>query len=156
VFFCGVEKAQKKRCYLTKMSGGAPTPVTPAGVSSGSPARDGRSILTRSADDTLQVVDLATGSARTVTGGLRKFEKVVGWSRDSRSVFVLGSNAVPASIERLDLATGARTRVRELMPSDRSGVMMVLPGRVYDDAYAYTYWRQVNRPVVVTGAAQGK
>jgi hypothetical protein len=69
---------------------------------------------------------------------------------------VLGSNAVPTPVERLDLTTGARTRVRELMPPDRSGVMMILTGRVYDKAHIYTYWRQVSKAVVVTGAAPEK
>jgi hypothetical protein len=79
----------------------------------------------------------------------------VGWGRDSRSVFVRSSKAVPASIDRIDLATGARTHFRDLMPPDHSGVIAVIPGTLINDGqvYSYSYWRQVNKAMVVTGVS---
>jgi hypothetical protein len=157
IFFCGTEPGQPRRCYVKKTSGGPATPVTAGGISFGSPAPDGHTILTRTPEGALQVNDVAGGPARPVPGPTRiEFRELVGWSRDSRAVFIYASNVLPAPIDRLDLATGARSRVRELMPPDRSGVMMIVPGRVTDNAYSYSYWRQVTRAVIVSGAVKSK
>jgi hypothetical protein len=66
---------------------------------------------------------------------------------------VRASTEVPAQIDRIDLTTGARTHVREIMPPDRAGVMMVTVGRIINDGqhYTYDYWRQVTKAIVVTG-----
>ena len=80
-------------------------------------------------------------------------DDVLGWSRDNRSVFVRPSSAVPALIDRVDLMTGARTHVREIMPPDRAGVMFINIGRIINDgqAYSYAYWRQTTKAIVVSG-----
>lgn len=65
---------------------------------------------------------------------------------------------MPALIERVDLSTGVRTRVRALMPPDRAGVIGVLPGPILNDGqgYSYGYWRSLSRAVVVTGITMGQ
>jgi hypothetical protein len=53
----------------------------------------------------------------------------------------------------VDLTTGARTHLREIMPPDRTGVMFVAVGRMVNDgqAYSYAYWRQATKAIVVSG-----
>ena len=94
-----------------------------------------------------------TGEAGRPVPGDHADDVVYGWSRDARSVFVRSSADVPAQIDRIDLTTGARTHVREIMPPDRAGVMMVTVGRIINDGqhYTYDYWRQVTKAIVVTG-----
>jgi hypothetical protein len=101
-----------------------------------------------------QLLDVAGGPPRPVPGD-HSNDNPVGWGRDSRSVFVRSSKAVPASIDRIDLATGARTHFRDLMPPDHSGVIAVIPGTLINDGqvYSYSYWRQVNKAMVVTGVS---
>jgi serine/threonine protein kinase len=153
IFFCGTEPNHARRCYRKDAPGSAPVPITPENVIEGRPSLDGRTVLTVMPGGKWQIVDVADGSARPVPGD-HSNDFVMGWGRGSRSVFVRGSTAVPARIERLDLATGARTFVRELMPPDRSGVTEILQsGAMINDgqAYCYSYSRQVTKAVIVTG-----
>ena len=139
------------RCYRKDVSGGAPVPLTPAGVTRGWSARDGRTILVRMGERQWHVI-VGGAQGRPVPGD-HADDNVVGWSRDSQSVFVRSSNEVPALIDRIDLTTGARTNVREIMPPDRTGVMMINLGRFVNDGqiFSYDYWRQVTKAIVVTG-----
>jgi hypothetical protein len=156
IFLCGAEPGQPRRCYTKAVSGGPLQAVTPAGTTKGWTARDGRTILIGDVEGHWHVIDLANGQTRAVPGEHDR-DIVLGWSQDKKSVFVRSSTAVPLSIERIDLAAGTRTRVRELMPPDRAGVMTVIPGRIVDDgrAYSYSYWRQLTRAVVVSGVSIG-
>ena len=45
----------------------------------------------------------------------------MGWSRDSRAVYVQQGFEVPARIERVDLASGARTVVQQVAPVGEVG-----------------------------------
>ena len=154
IFFCGTEANHAPRCYRKAITGGAPVPVTPDGVRGGSVAPDGRTLLVEVSAAQWQLLDVAGGSPRPVPGD-HSNDTPVGWGRDSRSVFVRSSTAVPAPIDRLDLVSGARTHVRDLMPPDHSGVIAVIPGTMINDGqvYCYSYWRQVNRAMIVSGVS---
>jgi hypothetical protein len=58
---------------------------------------------------------------------------------------------VPARIERVDLATGARTFVKELATVDRAGLIQVRPYSYHPatGAYAYDYVKRVSTLFVV-------
>jgi eukaryotic-like serine/threonine-protein kinase len=157
VFLCGAEPDQPARCYQKNISGGPPVPVTPAGISRGWTARDGRTILAGNAQGQWQLIDLESKQTRPVPGDHVR-DQVFVWSADHRSVFVRPSVAVPLRIERIDLATGTRTPAREIMPADRSGVMLVITSRIVDDGrgYSYSYWRQITKAVVVSGVPMGR
>lgn len=60
---------------------------------------------------------------------------------------------IPASLDRIDVASGARTRVREVMPPDRLGIVEITIGCVSHDgaAYGYHYWRQTSKAILVGG-----
>ena len=76
------------------------------------------------------------------------------WSDDSRSVFVKVGFMPPWRVERVDLATGTRTHVRDLGPADRAGAVFLWGTSWVDDgrAYAYSYMRLLSTLYVVTGA----
>ena len=116
-------------------------------------------ILVRMGEREWQLFDATRGDGqgRPVPGN-HADDEVRGWSRDNRSVFVRPSSSVPAQIERIDLTTGTRTQVREIMPPDRAGVMFVNVGRIVNDgqAYSYAYWRQATKAIVVSGVAMGR
>jgi len=152
VFACGTGPAAQRRCFRKDVSGGAPEPITPDGVLDGWASPDGRSMLVQNAERRWQMVDLASGATREVPGDHGN-DIVGGWSRDSRSVFVRVSTTIPAPVDRIDLSSGARTHVRDVMPGDRTGVMGIYPGPIVSDGqgYAYSYWRQSQKAVVVSG-----
>jgi hypothetical protein len=60
------------------------------------------------------------------------------------------------SEERVDIATGRRSPVRELKPPDRTALMRVQINTVISDGagYAYTYWKRSSRLLVVRGVPQ--
>jgi hypothetical protein len=76
---------------------------------------------------------------------------IVGWSRDSRAVFVQrGISAVPAQIERVNVMTGERRVVGQVSPADL-GDSVVLVDDWIDDGrgYAYSYNRTMSTLFIV-------
>lgn len=76
---------------------------------------------------------------------------LIGWSQDGRSL-VLSETLLPgARILKRDLATGARTPVRELRPEDPTGVGF-FQGTVSrsGDAFAAVYVRALNALFLAT------
>jgi hypothetical protein len=57
-------------------------------------------------------------------------------------------------VSRLDLSTGERTLLRELIPPDSTGIARISPVLITPDAqwYAYTYGRFLSTLYVATGA----
>jgi Tol biopolymer transport system component len=66
------------------------------------------------------VYDLRTHGMRTLP--LRRGEQIAEWTDDGRALWVYSSEASALALDRLDLATGARTHVTDLSV-DRTGAM---------------------------------
>jgi dipeptidyl aminopeptidase/acylaminoacyl peptidase len=137
VLACGREPDKPGRCYIQTI-GGAPAPLTPPNTSEGIPSPDGQTIVARGADGTFAIYPLDGAPTRAVKG-LSADDTVVDWSPDGRSLVVLGSREIPAPVDRLDLATGARSRLANLAPPDRTAVVFVMNASVSDDAKSYAY-----------------
>ncbi len=76
----------------------------------------------------------------------------IAWSTDGASLFM--ANRDPSQgIDRVVIATGARTPWKTLVPSDGAGVTSVLAVRVLDDGrvYAYSYQRVLSQLFVMSG-----
>ena len=84
-------------------------------------------------------------------------ETLIGWRADSRAVFVYRMGEVPARIQAVDIESGARTLLRELLPSDPAGVWRVHPVRITPDerGYAYSFDRTFSRLYLVDGLGAG-
>ena len=80
----------------------------------------------------------------------------VQWSSDGRSVFALNPTVIPSRLERVDLASGTRTLVRELGPPDRAGIIQLVGVSVVGDgtAYVYGYWKRFSKLFLATRAPQ--
>jgi hypothetical protein len=152
LFFCGNEPNKPRRCYRRDLAGGQAEAVTPENVSNGAPAPDGRTIAIRTTTGDRQVMEVGGAQPRAVPG-YQPQDRLVGWSQDSRALFVQTGNGVPAQLDRIDLAGGTRRSVRNVMPPDRLGVMQVYVASVSHggEAYSYFYWRQSSRAIVVSG-----
>jgi len=83
--------------------------------------------------------------------GLTAADTVISWSADGGSLFVRRGTDVPARLERVDLATGVRTFVKELAPIDRAGLVQVRPYSYHPatGAYSYDYAKRVSTLFVV-------
>jgi hypothetical protein len=78
--------------------------------------------------------------------GTNSEETAVGWSLDSRSVFLEQRFVSPLTVNRLDLATRRKIPWKEFAPADPAGFLgagaaQISPG---GKAYAYTYWRMLS------------
>ena len=152
VLVCGSEAGKGARCYVQEVSGGSPRPVTPAGMTSGSVAPDGRQLLVQSEEGEYFLLPAEGGEARPLAF-LAKEESVANWGADSRSVFVFRPSQVPARLERVDLATGHRTFFRQIAPPDLAGALNIFAIVGPDEkSYAYHCFQQHSSLFMVEGA----
>jgi hypothetical protein len=84
-------------------------------------------------------ISRSDGTATREVLSLPRSEAVSGWGPDSSSLMVWDRNKVPADVERVDLATGRRTRVLTVQPADPVGIPGIQGLQVTPDARAYTY-----------------
>ena len=149
---CGSESARAPRCYEQRLDGSAPRALTPEGVMA-SLAPDGKTLLLIQQDGSLQLSSIEGGPARPVAG-LDVSDRRIAWSGDSRAVYVQRGLAVPAVVERVDLATGDRTVVGRIAPEGIGGVAMIYVIDWLDDGrgYVYNYTSLPSTLFVVSGA----
>jgi hypothetical protein len=85
--------------------------------------------------------------------GVASDEAVMGWTADSRGLYVLHRGEVPARVFRLDVATGGRELWRSLGPADPSGVESIRAAVIAPDgrSYAYNYAQTQTDLFLVTG-----
>jgi hypothetical protein len=85
--------------------------------------------------------------------GLKPNEKPFQWTPDSRSVYAYNPDEMPAKVYALDVATGQRRFIREIVPSDTTGVTTVSSIRFLPDEkyYAYEYNLRLGTLYLITG-----
>ena len=128
---------QALRTYLLSRTGGAPKPITPAGVTAVLPSPNGRSVagLNPEGEVAVYAVDGSGGHAIPGTAGFTP----IGWTNDGLSVYIYKSTEKPARIYMQPVAGGAGKLVRELMPADPAGIVYIGRISMTRDAAAYAY-----------------
>jgi hypothetical protein len=114
---------------------------------------DGSRIAGLSAEGRLTVVPIAgSGAPRTFPAEVEA-QCVLTWDAAGQALYYLGKSAIPARIEKLDLASGAHMRFRDVEPSDRAGVQIVSPVLMTPDgrSIAYSYRRMLGELLLVRG-----
>ena len=144
-----------ERIFLAPLDGGAPRPITPEGASVGLPyhvvSPDGTWLATTSQDRSVALFPLAGGEPRELMG-TESGEVPIQWNEDGKSLYVYNAGVLPARIFRVDIDSGARELVHDLLPADASGVfnidviMLTTDGR----SYAYSYRRMLTRLYTVS------
>ena len=155
IVVCGREASKPFRCYQQDVASAALTPLTPENYDVGPLSPDDRTIVLLAPNDTPGLFDLESKSARPLAGA-GAADNIVAWSSDGRSLFVQKRDDTVGRLERLEVATGRRTQVRELKPPDRTTLMRVRIGSVIGDGagYSYTYWKRPSRLLVARGVPQ--
>ena len=153
VLVCGAEAERAPRCFEQDAAGKAPPrALTDEGVLA-TLAPDGRTLLLTLPDGSSRLASVDGGTQRTVTG-FERDDRQVGWSTDSRAVFVQRGIAVPAIVDRVDLASGTRETVARLFPAGESAISMIYVTDWARDGewYAYNYTTVPSTLFVVSGA----
>ena len=102
--------------------GAPPRPATPEGFGAGLPSPDGRSLVAQRLPDGALFLFASEGGEGRPPPGPREAGRLASWTPDGRSLLVVERLFPGARILRRDLATGARTAIRELRPEDPTGI----------------------------------
>jgi Tol biopolymer transport system component len=159
VLFCGTESGHKPRLYVIDLENGTARPVSPEGVDLG-----GAELKFVSPDGTLAFaqdpsrrtllypIDGRTDSSPLPIAGLAEGEAPVGWTADSRSLFVMGPGEESPQVFRVNWTSGKRELYREFRPSDATGIgmswVLVTPD---GKGWVYSYFRRLSELYVVDG-----
>jgi eukaryotic-like serine/threonine-protein kinase len=133
------EPGHGPRGYVMDVDGGAPRAFTEEGITDGAGiSPDGKSVALCGPDRVAKIYPVDGGPARPVSG-TEANEVPIQWSADGKSLYLLRRGELPARIQRLDLATGRKQPWKELMPTDRAGLIRVQSVFVTPDGKAYAY-----------------
>jgi hypothetical protein len=151
IVVCGNEAGRATRCFAQDLSGGAPKALTPEGVVGGGVSPDSQTLLGATSEQKFFLYPLSGGEPRPIPQ-IHPDDQPIGWSGNG-AILLNRLGELPLHVEKLDLASGRRTPVREIAPADRSGVLGITAVTVSSDGkwYAYGYSRDVSQLFTVDG-----
>ena len=131
----------------------SPNGIWNAGIRAFALSPDARFVAGMNADETIVLYPIDGSLTAVAVPGVEKGEIPIQFSADGAALYVYRPNALPASVQRIELATGARTMWREFSPADPAGVYKISPVLVTPDgnAYAYDALRTLSDLYVVEG-----
>jgi serine/threonine protein kinase/Tol biopolymer transport system component len=140
ILFQGREPGHNLRMYVTEVAGKT-VPIGPEIRRIGPMSADGKFVLAVGTDHQFWRYPVDGGSPLP-TQGIKRSDDLICWSADSRFVY-LREGGLPDKVYQVDLTTGRRQLVRELLPPDPAGVNHILSASITPDgkSYAYTYDR---------------
>ena len=155
IAFFGVETGRGPKIFLTPVDAMAPKAISPEGVAFTTVfpiSPDGRSIAALGIDAKPAIFS-ADGAPPRPISGTDVLDIPMRWTPDGASVFISRANGPKTILSKVDVATGARTVVREVRAADPAGVQGIL--RVYPTpdarSYAYSYVRVLSTLFEVDG-----
>lgn len=150
VLFTGTEAGKRIRAYVQSVNGGLPKPVTPEGVDviPRAISPDGKWVASTNAEEKTVLYPLDGGQPVAVPG-VEPGESPIRFNADGSALYVARSGEYPVPVYKVDVKSGRRELLRQIMPSDRSGLTPQRVDRGFihatpdGTAFAYTYarWR---------------
>ena len=109
-------------------------------------------MVTVTEDDRMIIVPFDGGDPRPVPGAVPG-DRPIQWSDDGGSIFVFQPGRVEVPIDRIELASGSRSRWLVIRPDDPAGILDIWPITITRDGtrYAYSYRRFLSDLYVVDG-----
>jgi DNA-binding winged helix-turn-helix (wHTH) protein/Tol biopolymer transport system component len=156
VIFTACEPGRGSQLFIQSVGGGAPRCVTPEeeGVHLTTPnavSPDGRGVAAVGADGVARIY--GPGGGRSDIPGAEVGDAPIRWDAGGHNLYVYKRGVLPLRVEKLELASGGRVVLMELMPPDPAGVVEVLRVLLTPDgeSYAYTYTRDLSDLYLVNG-----
>jgi eukaryotic-like serine/threonine-protein kinase len=122
----GDEKGHNDRLYVEDLVGTKPRAITPEGVASFEFAisPDGKFVAAISPDRKGLLYPVEDGEPQPIQGWGEN-DAPISWSSDGQSLFIFERGKVPTNVYRLNLKTGQKALMRQLVPFDPAGVYMI-------------------------------
>jgi len=147
ILFSADEAGKGVRLYVQDLSGSPAKPITKEGVNGSLIAisPDGKEVALVGPDQKPGLLTVGSGEIRPIPG-LGAAEAPISWTSDGRSLFVYRLGEVPATVNKLDLATGRKQLWKQLVPPDVSGVTDISSILITPDGnnYVYEYGRTLS------------
>jgi len=147
LLFSADEPGKGVRLYLQDLDGGPAKAITEEGVNGSlfTISPDGKQVALVTPDQNPALLKLDNGEIRPIPG-MSAGEAPIAWTSDGRSLFVYRLGEVPATVNRLDLATGRKQLWKQLVPPDVSGVTDISSVLITPDGknYVYEYGRTLS------------
>src|SRR6185503_15686684 len=99
---------------------------------------DGKLLVASDDKGNPQLYPLAGGEPKAIAG-LGADDIVIRWGPSEGSLYVARPNELPTKVYRLDLGSGRKELVKELLPSDPAGILGPIGIFMTPDARAYVY-----------------
>jgi Tol biopolymer transport system component len=160
ILVAGREHGKGLQVFVQGADGGGWRAVTPEGVFPQLlatrvpvPVGDDHQVAVPAPNGRLTLYRLDGGGEPREVPGVGPGFVAVRFATDGRSLFVAGPEATPTRVYRVDLVTGRRTLLHELMPADTAGVTTFEQAFVTPDgrSYAYPYRQILQQLYVVEG-----
>lgn len=153
IIFVGNEPGHGPRCYAQSIEGGKPRAITPDGILACNVAPDGK-ILAFAEGSRALLYSSQPGGQPEKEFKLLPGERPSGWTADGKFLYLTEVDKTPATISRLEIATGRRSPWRELPPFAKGSTTTFKDNVVITpdgQSYAYTYCEQSFDLYVVAG-----
>jgi len=143
----------KPVAYVLSPDGRNPAVLLPEGVTlrgDNLMSPDGSRIVANDAEGKLVVCTIAALACQPLPGSSAR-EAVAGWTADSKSVFVYRGQVVPTQIDRLEVASGARSAWKTVRPNFPAvaGIRTLIVSP--DGAMVYGYRKNSSELYVIKG-----
>jgi Tol biopolymer transport system component len=137
--FSANEPGRGSRVYVVDIPDGTPKAITPEGYRSFTRgvSPDGTRFIAVGPDRRRYFYPFAGGEPVTIPG-LADDESPAGWT-SAGQLYVHRRRDLPGRLYRLDVATGKKEFVREVMPADGSGIVDIAPIIFTPDGKSYVY-----------------
>jgi Tol biopolymer transport system component len=140
------------RLYVRDIAAGPPRPLTPEETFGGHLSPDGKLVVALDTKSEQRVVYPVEGGEPRRVSGVSREETILGFDSRAESLFLV-RDSVPLRIDRLNLATGERSRFKEISVADPTGVSTFGTVQLTPDGkcYCYSFLRSLSRLYVVEG-----
>ena len=136
----GDEKGHNDRLYVEDLAGSKPRAITPEGIEPFAFAisPDGKFVAAVGPDRKGFLFPVESGEPQPIQGWGEN-DAPIGWSSDGQSLFIFERGKVPTNVYRLNLKSGQKSLMRQLVPYDPAGVYMIGLVRMTPDGKTCIY-----------------